>query len=72
MGERVLVLVPTFKPRMSDLIDTSTTGDATATTVGAAAGTILSQGQQEAWTIKEIQEINPAGTPIAYFLRISK
>lgn len=71
-GERLMALVPTFRPQMGDRVDVSMTGDSTATTTGAAPGIILSQGQAGAWTIQEIQEINPAGTPVVFFVRVSR
>lgn len=71
-GERVIAFVPGYRIQLGDRIDVSMTGDSTATTVGTAPGIILSQGQSGTWSIAELQEINPAGTPLVFFARVTR
>lgn len=68
--ERVMVIDASFAPRMGDLVDVS--GAVVAESVGAAPGIILSAGQAVAWTIVAIREINPAGTPVCYFVQVRR
>jgi len=68
--ERVMVIDSSFAPRMGDLVDVS--GAVAAENVGAAPGTILSAGQAVAWTIVAIRDINPAGTPVCYFIQVRR
>lgn len=68
--ERIAVIDASVAPQMGDLMDVSGTVQGEA--VGAAPGIILSAGQAVAWTIMKIREINPAGTPIAYFVQVSR
>ncbi len=69
-NERVMVLDASVEPRMGDLLDVS--GLVAADNVGAAPGIILSNGQAVAWAITQIREINPAGTPICYFVQVQR
>lgn len=69
-NERIMVLDASIEPRMGDLLDVS--GLVAAESVGAAPGVILSDGQAVAWTITQIREINPAGTPICYFVQVRR
>lgn len=69
-NERIMVLDASVEPRMGDLLDVS--GLVAAEHVGAAPGIILSEGQAVAWTITQIREINPAGTPICYFVQVRR
>ena len=69
-AERVMVIDASTEPRMGDLLDVS--GLVAVEAVGAAPGTILSAGQAVAWTIVAIREINPAGTPICYFVQVRR
>jgi hypothetical protein len=68
--ERVMVIDASFAPRMGDLVDVY--GAVAAESVGAAPGIILSAGQAVAWTIVAIREINPAGTPVCYFVQVRR
>jgi len=68
--ERVMVIDASFAPRMGDLVDVS--GAVVAESVGAAPGIILSEGQAVAWTIVAIRDINPAGTPVCYFVQVRR
>lgn len=68
--ERVMVIDASFAPRMGDLVDVS--GAVAAESVGAAPGIILSAGQAVAWTIVAIRDINPAGTPVCYFVQVRR
>lgn len=68
--ERIMVIDASVAPQMGDLLDVS--GIVQAEAVGAAPGVILSAGQSVAWTIVKIREINPAGTPLAYFLQVAR
>jgi len=68
--ERVMVIDASFAPRMGDLVDVS--GAVVAESVGAAPGIILSAGQALAWTIVAIRDINPAGTPVCYFVQVRR
>lgn len=68
--ERVMVIDASVSPRMGDLLGVS--GMVTPESVGAAPGIILSPGQALSWTIVAIKDINPAGTPICYFVQVRR
>lgn len=68
--ERVMVIDASIAPLIGDLVDVS--GVTESENVGAAPGVILSTGQAAAWTITKIREINPAGTPICYFVQVQR
>lgn len=68
--DRVMVIDASVSPRMGDLLDVS--GTVTTESVGAAPGIILSPGQALSWTIVAIKDINPAGTPICYFVQVRR
>lgn len=68
--DRVMVIDASVSPRMGDLLDVS--GMVTPESVGAAPGIILSPGQALSWTIVAIKDINPAGTPICYFVQVRR
>ena len=69
-SERVMVIDGSVAPLVGDLLDVS--GNTQSENVGAAPGTILSEGQAVAWTITKIKEINPAGTPLCYFVQVMR
>ena len=71
-GDRELVMVPDVEVRMGDRIDVSSIGDTTATTVGGAPGIILGAGVAGSWAIQEINEVRPAGTILAYVVRVRR
>lgn len=71
-GDRELVMVPDVEVRMGDRIDVSSIGDTTATTVGGAPGIILGAGVAGTWAIQEINEVRPAGTILAYVVRVRR
>ena len=71
-GDRELVMVPDVEVRMGDRIDVSSIGDTTATTVGGAPGIILGAGVAGSWAIQEINEVRPAGTILAYIVRVRR
>jgi len=71
-GDRELVMVPGVEVRMGDRIDVSSIGDTTATTVGGAPGIILGAGVAGSWAIQEINEVRPAGTILAYVVRVRR
>ena len=71
-GDRELVMVPDIEVRMGDRIDVSSIGDTTATTVGGAPGIILGAGVAGSWAIQEINEVRPAGTILAYVVRVRR
>jgi len=68
--DRVMVIDASVSPRMGDLLDVS--GMVTTESVGAAPGIILSPGQALSWTIVAIKDVNPAGTPICYFVQVRR
>lgn len=68
--DRVMVIDASVSPRMGDLLDVS--GMVTPESVGAAPGIILSPGQALSWTIVAIKDINPAGTPVCYFVQVRR
>lgn len=68
--ERVMVIDASVAPMVGDLVDVS--GITQAENVGAAPGIILSNGQAVAWTITKTKEVNPAGTPICYFIQVRR
>lgn len=69
-SERIMVIDASVQPQMGDLLDVS--GLVASESVGAAPGIILRDGQAVAWTITAIREINPAGTPICYFVQVQR
>jgi len=71
-GDRELVMVPDVEVRIGDRIDVSSIGDTTATTVGGAPGIILGAGVAGSWAIQEINEVRPAGTILAYVVRVRR
>ena len=71
-GDRELVMVPDVEVRMGDRSDLSSIGDTTATTVGGAPGIILGAGVAGSWAIQEINEVRPAGTILAYVVRVRR
>ena len=71
-GDRELVMIPDVQVRMGDRIDVSSIGDTTATTVGGAPGIILGAGIAGSWAIQEINEVRPAGTILAYVVRVRR
>ncbi len=71
-GDRELVMMPDVEVRMGDRIDVSSIGDTTATTVGGAPGIILGAGVAGSWAIQEINEVRPAGTILAYVVRVRR
>ncbi len=71
-GDRELVMVPDVEVRIGDRIDVSSIGDTTATTVGGAPGIILGAGVAGSWAIQEINEVRPAGTILAYIVRVRR
>lgn len=71
-GDREIVMVPDIEVRMGDRIDVSSIGDTTATTVGGAPGIILGAGVAGSWAIQEINEVRPAGTILAYVVRVRR
>jgi len=71
-GDRELVMVPDVEVRMGDRIDVSSIGDTTAATVGGAPGIILGAGVAGSWAIQEINEVRPAGTVLAYIVRVRR
>ena len=71
-GDRELVMVPDVEVRMGYRIDVSSIGDTTAKTVGGAPGIILGAGVAGSWAIQEINEVRPAGTILAYVVRVRR
>jgi len=71
-GDRELVMVPGVEVRIGDRIDVSSIGDTTATIVGGAPGIILGAGVAGSWAIQEINEVRPAGTILAYVVRVRR
>lgn len=68
--DRIMVIDASVTPQMGDLLDVS--GMVQAEAVGAAPGIVLTTGQAQAWAIVDIKEVNPAGTPICYFVQVRR
>lgn len=67
-SERVVLIGPGIEPKTGDFLGMAQSVQA----VGGAPGVVLAAGAALPWTIKHIRAINPAGTPICYFVQVQQ